>query len=168
MSTPPEVIAARKLNQAKYALEDFDDGVKDLNKAAMVFGALILMMGFSLPFGANNLEHLACTAVGAVALPLAARFDYLPQGNLFALTIAYAGLLVMEALTYGWPDMVLPFVNLADDQGFPVVVNHLTPFIYWAAKVACGVYVLRIFWLRSKVYAQPEELLRKAAGDRVV
>lgn len=168
MATSPEILAARKLNQAKYALEDFDDGVKDLNKAALFFGALALMMAFSLIFDANNVGHLAFTSFGAVVLPFASRFDYLRQSSLFGLTAGYAGLLLLEAVRFGWPDLLLPFLNLSDYNGFPVMMNHLTPFIYWGGKIAFGFFILQLYWLRRRVYAQPEALLRKAAGDRMV
>ena len=58
MSATPEVIVARKLNQAKYALEDFNDSVKDLLKLAYAFIVLAVAMGFGLISPTNNAGHL--------------------------------------------------------------------------------------------------------------
>lgn len=166
MSTSPEVIAARKLNQAKYALEDFDDSVGDLFKLAMVYCALALLLALSMIFGANNVDHLTFTLVGIIGLMLANRFDYLPKTNVMAFAIAIIGLLAMELLTLGLPDLLVPFLNANDYRGVPIFLNHLTPFIYWVVKLMAFYYLYRIVVLRQKVYAQPEELLRKVTGDR--
>lgn len=168
MSPTPEVVAARKLNNAKYALEDFDDAVNDLTKVGILFIVLALAMGLSMAFDANNFGHLFFSFAVGAALLVIPRLDFLPTGNLIGLTAGYFGVLAAEAVVFGLPDLLLPFLNAGEWRGFPVMANHMTPFIYWGLKLAGGVYILRLWAFRTKVLAQPEELLRKVAKDRVI
>lgn len=167
MSTSPEVLAARKLNLTKYALQDFDEAVDDFAKAAWLFGALALAMGLSLIFGANNLTHLLLSLIVMVALLVALpRFEFLQQTNLIALTAAYLVILALEMVVVGLPDILIPFLNAREWSGFPVFVNEITPYIYCGAKIAGAGYLARIWYQRSKVAERPAEDLRKVAPER--
>lgn len=162
MPAPPEVIAARQLNQVKYVVEDFDDGVKDLVKVIVILAVLALAMVVSLLFDANNGDHLGFTLVQAGVIYVFSRQNLLDRNRLFMLTFSYFAQLGLEAVMSGMPDLLVPFLNAGEWRGFPVFVNHLTPFVYWGVKLMAGLWVLRLWLLRQKVYAQPEELLRKA------
>lgn len=167
MPASPEVIAARKLNQTKYALEDFDEAVTDFTKVAWLMGLLALAMGLSLIFGADNLTHLLFSGATMIALLLVLpRFEFLLQMNLTALTVGYLMLLAFEMMTFGLPDILVPFLNAQEWSGFPVFVNEITPYIYYGAKIAGVAYLARIWYQRQNVAARPVEDLRKVAPGR--
>jgi len=167
MSTPPEVIAARKLNQVKYAVEDFDDGVRNIRKIAYPFGVLALLMLLSLLSDADNVPHLAACLIMIVFVMFVPRFNYLEANNASFLTVAFFSILAVEWLSYGLPDLIIPKMNLREWRGMLVWINHLAPFLYWGIKLLSGIYIVMIWVYRQKVLAQPEDLLRKVAGDRI-
>jgi hypothetical protein len=168
MSTSPEILAARKLNVTRYALQDFDEAVTDFNRAAWLFGALVLAMGLSMIFGANNLMHLLLSLVVVVVVLLVAlpRVEFLRSTNLIVLTVAYLALLAFEMMTFGLPDLLVPFLNAREWSGFPVFVNELTPYIYYGVKIAAAGYLARIWYQRRKVGMCPVEDMRKVAPER--
>lgn len=167
MSVAPEVLAARKLNLTKYALQDFDEAIDDFAKAAWLFGALALAMGLSLVFGANNLIHLLLSLIMMVVLAVALpRIEFLQSTNLIALTAAFCALVAFEMITFGLPDILVPFLNAQEWSGFPVFINEITPYVYYGVKVAAAGYLARIWYQRSKVAARPAEDLRKVAPER--
>jgi|GEM_PF-3228732 len=167
MSVAPEVLAARKLNQTRYALQDFDEAVTNFTKATALFGALALAMALSLLFGANNLIHLVISVATMAALFVALpQFDFLNQTNLIVLTVAYVVLLAIEMMFFGLPDILIPLLNAQEWSGFPVFLNEITPYIYYGVKIAVIGYLARIWYQRNNVAARPVEDLRKVAPER--
>lgn len=166
MSTPPEVIAARKLNQAKYALEDFDDGVADMRKVAYIFLVLAGAMGLSLLLGGVNELHLLVTIFAALGLLYTPRVELLRFNALVVLTVIYLAVIIGEIYFLGLPDLLVPFLNANEWRGLPVLFNEFTPYLYYGLKIASAVYLLRLWWFRSKVRQQPKELLQKISPER--
>lgn len=166
MSATPEMIAARKLNTVRYAVEDFDDGVKNIRRIALPFGLLALLMLLSLLSDADNIPHFIACLVMIAFVFVVPRFDYLDATNLSVLTITFFALLAVEWLSYGLPDLIVPKLNLRNWRGWLVWLNHLTPFLYWGVKILSSIYIVWVWVFRQKVLAQPGDLLEKVLRSR--
>ncbi|MEM1359498.1 MAG: hypothetical protein AAGF89_14930 [Bacteroidota bacterium] len=160
--------AQRQLNKARYAVEDFDDSVRELWKLGLLCLALALAMGVSLLFGAQNLEHLIISAITAVGVLLARRFNYLETAPLTGITAIYLLLIIGEWLKLGLPDLLLPFLNAEEWRGLPVFVNELSPYLYYLIKAGGLFFIIRIWFYRAAVKKQPDRLLKQLDHRRFV
>lgn len=167
MLASPEVLAARKLNLTKYALQDFDEAVTDFGKTAYLLGTLALVMGLSIVFGAENEKYLLLSLVTTVGLLIAVpRLEFLKSGNLIILSFIYIGILVFEIVAFGLPDILVPALNANEWSGAPVFINELVPYKYYGVKIVALFYLINIWYQRSKVAIRPVEDLRKVAPER--
>jgi len=156
----------RELNKTRYALEDFDEAIADQQKGAIVFFILSLLMLLSLFFGANNAYHLLSTVALISLFAVAPHLNLLRQDRLIAYTAVFFGALLLEFFVLGIPDLLLPALTAQDYTGFPVLMNHLTPYIYLITKIVLGGYVLKLWYNRMKLAACPVADLRKIAPKR--
>ena len=177
MSTPAHVLQARKLNKARYLVEDFDDATISLRRMAILFGILCVYLIVSMLQGGSNLGHLLYSMASIIALVLMLpQLELLRRETLLGLTIGYLGVLIIEFIALGLPDLLIPILGLEQTERLPmsrvgavagiaVFLNYLTPFLYFAAKAGVFFAIGRVWWLRGQLLAAPEGDLRKVLGE---
>ena len=160
-----QVIEERKTRTAKYAVEDFYSAIAHLNRVAAGHGFLLIFLGLSLIFSAENGLHIAfCAATIAACVAMQQKMSFKERNSILTGAGIYAGLLLLELMTGGIPDPMSPALAVHRNwEGGELtrLLNGMSPFIYVGLRI---IFIYPFALIYNKLAAaekQPAQYLAK-------
>ena len=160
MPTQQELNQQRKQNQVRYALEDYRDSIGDLRKVAIGHLLFAAFWFISIIAGSiHNWSHIIVCLFIAIALFLVTGSKHWSFQTLGAVTGGYLLSLIIEAVAFGLPDILIPALNMHKWRGLPIFVNEITPYVYWAVRVILLGFFVVVWVKRSTLLRQDDSAL---------
>lgn len=152
----------RKRNKVRYAIEDFFDSVAELKYVWITHALLALLFGASWLWGGDNRLNVAYSLATGAAIYAAQQYaDFTKRSQIALLIGSYLLAIVAEYITTGFPAPLFPYLTVENGWvGTVPFLNSLTPFLYYGIRVVLIYYLLRVWWLRQKLVAQPISVIR--------
>lgn len=157
-------IAARKLRNAQYVLDDFRESINHLFRTGIMLIVIAILMAIStFVLGGNNLIFVIFSLLGTGLFFATQRtLNWFEVGNIYLLGGLYGFLLILELATGGMPD---PFFSLSIDTAYVpriiaalLMINLGTPLIYWLLKISLFYFIVRLWQLKTKLDQVPASL----------
>ena len=119
MPTQEELTKQRKLLQVRYALEDYHESIRNLSKVGVAHLLLAAVWLISIVAGStHNWSHIGICCVVGLSLLVLARQPHWSRQLLMMATGGYVLSLLIEALLFGLPDILIPKLNMHEWRGF--------------------------------------------------
>jgi len=161
-----EQVRRRRLNQGRYALEDFRDAAADLELGGWLVAGLGLLFSSSALFlGASSLwQGLLSMLSGALFAIAAPRIDWRAWSNIYLAVLGWVIAWGAEWRLLGLPDQLIPgFLEMGSRKviNLLALLNALSPFLYIGLKLLFLLPLLRLARHRRRVDRLPNEVKRE-------
>jgi hypothetical protein len=156
MSNQDQLRQERKIKQARYLLEDFQDATKKFGTVGIVtilLGGILLLS--SLIFGANSIpQGMLSIIIGGAIFVLSPKIEWFRTMNLYSAVGIYLAIVLAEFFILGLPDRIIPGLGeTARRKAVNVITlaNDITPWLYIGIKATLVYPTLMALNYRNKM-----------------
>ncbi len=165
MEAHTQKLAQRKLRNAKYAIEDFNEAINGLHKCSLGHGFLLSILTMGLLFGAQNITNiLFCTLTMLIMTTMSKQLPFKQREAIYFGMGIYLFLVILEYLIGGIPDPLIPTPELkigSTRKGLVRLVSGITPYIYLGCRLAFVYVFIILFNQRKKLEGHSAKLLEQ-------